>query len=57
MVRILPFSEISARPAWAASTVRYFTSLTRMPVAQMASISRARRALPRSFAAAVRRCV
>ena len=43
MVRIFPFRETSARPARAASTVRYCTSLTRMPVEQMASISRPRR--------------
>ena len=38
MVRIFPFKETSALPIRAASTVRYRTSLTRMPVAQMASI-------------------
>ena len=46
MVRILPFRAISVRPALAASTVIYRTSDTRMPVAQMVSISRARRSLP-----------
>ena len=54
MVRILPFRATSARPALAASTVIYCTSLTRMPVAQMASINRASRVLFCAFAAAVR---
>ena len=47
MVRSLPFRETSARPARAASTVIYFTSLTRMPVAQMVSSSKASRSRPR----------
>ena len=46
MVRIFRLREISALPSRRASTVRYCTSLTRIPVAQMASISRARRSLP-----------
>ena len=50
MTRTFPFREISARPRWAASTVRYFTSLTRMPVEQMASISRASRSCPPALA-------
>ena len=51
MVRSLPFRETSARPARAASTVIYFTSLTRMPVAQMVSSSSASRSRPRPWAA------
>ena len=54
IVRIFPFSDTSARPRRAASMVRYFTSLTRIPVAQMASINRASRVLFCAFAAAVR---
>ena len=53
--RILPFSEISARPRFAASTVRRFNSLIRMPVAQTASMSRAKRSLPRAEAVETRR--
>lgn len=55
ITRILPFSVISARPRWAASTVRYFTSLTRTPVPQIASISRARRSLPLALAVSTSR--
>lgn len=46
IVRILPFRAISAFPACAASRVMQGTSLTRMPVAQIVSISRARRFSP-----------
>ena len=55
ITRILPLSEISARPRWAASTLRYLTSLTRTPVAQMASISRASRSFPLPLAASTSR--
>jgi len=48
IVRILPLSAISVLPFFAASTVMYCTSLTRMPVEQMVSIRSAR---PRSPAA------
>ena len=43
MVRIFPLSLISARPCRTASTVIYRSSDTRIPVAQIVSISRARR--------------
>ena len=42
IVRILPLSAISVLPFFAASTVMYCTSLTRMPVEQMVSIRSAR---------------
>ena len=50
MVRILPFSAMSARPAWIAYAVMYLTSDTRMPVAQIVSISKDNRAFPKLFA-------
>ena len=53
MVRIFPFNETSARPCRTASTVIYRTSLTRIPVAQMVSISRASRSRPRAWASLV----
>ena len=46
MVRTFPFREMSARPAATASAVMQRTSETRMPVAQMVSMSRASRARP-----------
>lgn len=49
MVRSFPFSEISARPEATASTVIYRTSLTRIPVAQMVSISSASRLPPQTM--------
>ena len=55
MVRILPLREISALPCRAASTVRYRTSLTRMPVAPMASTSRPSRSCPSRCAVSSRR--
>ena len=55
MVRSLPFRAISAFPARAASTVIYFPSLTRMPVEQIVSSSRANRSRPREWAAVKRR--
>ena len=55
MVRILPFKAISVCPCRAASTVIYRTSLTRMPEAQMVSISRASRSRPRVCAVLSRR--
>ena len=45
MVRIFPLREISAFPWSTASTVIYCISLTRMPVAQMVSITRPVRGL------------
>ena len=51
----LTFNAISARPACTASTVMYFTSLTRIPVAQMVSSSRASRSRPRVWAAVTSR--
>ena len=55
MVRIFPFSAISATPERTASTVMYFTSLTRIPVAQMVSSSSSRRRSPFSCAACTKR--
>ena len=46
MVRILPFKAISVLPFFAASTVIYCTSLTRMLVEQMVSIRSARARSP-----------
>ena len=51
IVRSFPFREISAFPEFAASTVIYFTSLTRTPVEQMASSGRASRSRPSPWAA------
>ena len=50
IVRILPLSAISVLPFFAASTVIYCTSLTRMPVPPMVSMIMARRRLSCSFA-------
>ena len=55
MVRIFPFSAISATPARTASTVMYFSSPTRMPVAQMVSKISSIRRSPFSWAAWTRR--
>ena len=52
IVRILPLSAISVLPFFAASTVMYCTSLTRMPVEQMLSIRSARARSPVASAAA-----
>ena len=52
IVRILPLSTISVLPFFAASTVIYCTSLTRMPVEQMVSIRSARARSPAASAAA-----
>ena len=52
IVRILPLSAISVLPFFAASTVMYYTSLTRMPVEQMVSIRSARPRSPVASAAA-----
>ena len=52
MVRILPFKAISVLPFFAASTVIYCTSLTRMLVEQMVSIRSARARSPVASAAA-----
>lgn len=52
IVRILPLSAISVLPFFAASTVMYCTSLTRMPVEQMVSIRSARPRSPVASAAA-----
>lgn len=52
IVRILPLSAISVLPFFAASTVIYCTSLTRMPVEQMVSIKSARARSPVASAAA-----
>ncbi len=52
IVRILPLSAISVLPFFAASTVIYCTSLTRMPVEQMVSIRSARPRSPVASAAA-----
>ena len=46
IVLIFPFRDISALPAQTDSTVMYFTSLTLIPVAQMVSMSKARRSRP-----------
>lgn len=51
IVRILPLSAISVLPFFAASTVIYCTSLTRMPVEQMVSIRSARARSPVASAA------
>ena len=48
-------SAISVLPFFAASTVIYCTSLTRMPVEQMVSIRSARPWSPAAFAAATSR--
>ena len=53
IVRILPFNEMVALPARTASTVMYRTSPTRMPVAQMVSMTRAIRSRPKPSAAAI----
>ena len=55
IVRILPLSAISVLPFFAASTVMYCTSLTRMPVEQMVSIRSARPRSPAASAAATSR--
>ena len=55
IVRILPLSAISVLPFFAASTVMYYTSLTRMPVEQMVSIRSARARSPTASAAATSR--
>ena len=55
MVRIFPFRAISVRPARIASAVIYFTSLTRIPVAQIVSISSARRSRPKLWAVSISR--
>lgn len=55
MVRILPFKAISVLPFFAASTVIYCTSLTRMPVDQIVSIRSARPRSPTASAAATSR--
>ena len=52
IVRILPLSAISVLPFFAASTVIYCTSLTRMLVEQMVSIRSARARSPVASAAA-----
>ena len=52
IVRILPLSAISVLPFFAASTVIYCTSLTRMLVEQMVSIRSARTRSPVASAAA-----
>lgn len=52
IVRILPLSAISVLPFFAASTVIYCTSLTRMLVEQMVSIRSARLRSPVASAAA-----
>ena len=52
IVRILPLSAISVLPFFAASTVIYCTSLTRMPVERMVSIRSARARSPVASAAA-----
>lgn len=52
IVWILPLSAISVLPFFAASTVIYCTSLTRMPVEQMVSIRSARARSPVASAAA-----
>ena len=53
IVRILPFNEMVALPDRTASTVMYRTSPTRMPVAQMVSMTRAIRSRPKPSAAAI----
>ena len=50
MVRSFPFRAISVCPFWAASTVMYRTSLTRIPVAQMVSIRSSSRSRPKALA-------